>query len=415
MTIRITPPGVCSPSRPARRAALPALCTTEITSWGVLYYAFPVLAPQISRDTGWSATSVAAAFSAALVVSALIGVPLGRCLDRRGPRVVMTAGSLVGVPAVLGVAVAPDLVWFAAAWLAVGVSMSALLYPPAFAAVTGWFDGAERTRALTTVTLVGGLASTVFAPVTATLAEHFSWRTTYLLLAAVLAVVTFPLHALCLRSPWPQARTRTGRSPRRPEGSVVLSRPFLVLAAAMTLASFAFAAGVINLVPLLTDRGAGTGVAAWALGIGGVGQVLGRLGYATLIRRTSVQGRTVLAFLAGAVTTLALGLLPGPVLLLIVCSLVAGMVRGVATLLQATAITDRWGAASYATLSGILAAPVLAATALAPWAGAEIATALGGHPALFVALAVLLAAAGLLVGAAGRGPEDRDRRPPVVN
>ena len=29
------------------------LCLTEITSWGVLYYAFPVLAPSISDDTGW--------------------------------------------------------------------------------------------------------------------------------------------------------------------------------------------------------------------------------------------------------------------------------------------------------------------------------------------------------------------------
>ncbi|MGH3310249.1 MAG: MFS transporter, partial [Streptomyces sp.] len=30
-------------SRP--RFALPALCVTQITSWGVLYYAFPVLLP----------------------------------------------------------------------------------------------------------------------------------------------------------------------------------------------------------------------------------------------------------------------------------------------------------------------------------------------------------------------------------
>ncbi|UGY91623.1 MFS transporter [Streptomyces gobiensis] len=407
MTIRDASAGICAPSRPRRRAALPALCTTEITSWGVLYYAFPVLAPRISRDTGWSAPSVAAAFSAALVVSALIGVPLGRYLDRRGPRVVMTAGSLIAVPAILGVAAAPSLLWFAAAWLVVGVSMSALLYPPAFAAVTGWFDGAERTRALTTVTLVGGLASTVFAPLTAALAEHFSWRTTYVLLAVVLAVVTLPLHTLCLRSPWPSRSSRTSRHVRRPERSVVLSQPFLVLAAAMTLASFAFAAGVINLVPLMTHRGASPSAAAWALGIGGVGQVLGRLGYAALIRRTSVHSRTVLAFLAGAVTTLALGVLPGPVLLLIVCSLVAGMVRGIATLLQATAITDRWGVASYATLSGILAAPVLAATALAPWAGAGIAAALGGYPALFVALAAVSAAAGLLVGVGGQGPKNR--------
>ena len=30
-------------SRP--RAVLPALCATQITSWGIVYYAFPVLLP----------------------------------------------------------------------------------------------------------------------------------------------------------------------------------------------------------------------------------------------------------------------------------------------------------------------------------------------------------------------------------
>lgn len=37
-------------SRP--RAALPALCATQITSWGIVYYAFPVLNPRITADTG---------------------------------------------------------------------------------------------------------------------------------------------------------------------------------------------------------------------------------------------------------------------------------------------------------------------------------------------------------------------------
>jgi hypothetical protein len=58
-------------SRP--RAALPALCVTQITGWGVVYYAFPVLAPRIAHDTGWSLDATTAAFSAALLVSALAG------------------------------------------------------------------------------------------------------------------------------------------------------------------------------------------------------------------------------------------------------------------------------------------------------------------------------------------------------
>src|SRR6187397_1892317 len=60
-------------SGPRPAAALRALCVTQITNWGILYYAFPVLAPSIAVDTGWSATTITAAFSLGLIVSALAG------------------------------------------------------------------------------------------------------------------------------------------------------------------------------------------------------------------------------------------------------------------------------------------------------------------------------------------------------
>ncbi|WP_340374924.1 MFS transporter [Streptomyces sp. SS7] len=100
-------------SRP--RAALPALCATQITSWGIVYYAFPVLDPEITAAAGWSATATTAAFSGALLVFALTGIPVGRILDRRGPRAVMTTGSILGVIAVPAIACAPNLAAFTAA------------------------------------------------------------------------------------------------------------------------------------------------------------------------------------------------------------------------------------------------------------------------------------------------------------
>lgn len=110
-------------SRP--RAALPALCATQITSWGIVYYAFPVLLPHLTAETGWSKSAATAAFSAALLVSAIAGIPVGRILDRRGPRAVMTTGSLLAVAAVPAIALAPNLYMFTAAWLMAGVAMAA--------------------------------------------------------------------------------------------------------------------------------------------------------------------------------------------------------------------------------------------------------------------------------------------------
>ncbi|MGA5169203.1 MULTISPECIES: MFS transporter [Streptomyces] len=392
-------------SRP--RAVLPALCVTQITGWGIVYCAFPVLLSRITADTGWSAGTVTAAFSTALLVSAAAGIPVGRVLDRRGPRAVMTGGSVLAVLALLTVAAAPGPVVFLAGWTAAGVAMAATFYHPAFAAVTRWW-GPDRVRALTVVTLAGGLASTVFAPLTAALAEHLSWRATYAVLAAVLAVVTVPIHALALRAPWPPAPTPApdpGGRPGARTPRTARSRPFLLLAAALTLSGFAMYAVVIGLVPLLTERGADTTTAAWALGLGGAGQTLGRTLYATLARRTGPTVRTALLMAAGGVTTAALALVPGPVAVLVLLAVLAGVVRGNLTLLQATAVSDRWGTADYGRLSALLTAPATVAAALAPWAGAALAGGpLGGYDGLFAALAACSAAAVLLALVSGRRP-----------
>ncbi|WP_442815867.1 MFS transporter [Streptomyces sp. NBC_01205] len=377
-------------SRP--RGVLPALCATQITSWGIVYYAFPVLLPRLTADTGWSTNAATAAFSLALIVSAIVGIPIGRILDRRGPRTVMTTGSVIGTLAILLIAVAPNLPVFTCGWILAGMAMAATFYPPAFAALTRWW-GPDRIRALTIVTLAGGLASTVFAPLTATLAEHLSWRTTYAVLAAVLAAVTIPAHALALRAPWPSAPPAPPSADRTP---VARSRPFLLLAVAFTLSGFAMYAVVMGLIPLLTERGADATTAAWALGLGGAGQTLGRTLYSGLSTRTSTTTRTVTLLTLGGATTAALALAPGPIPLLIALAVLAGVVRGNLTLLQATAVTDRWGTTHYGRLSGLLGAPAHVAGALAPWAGAALAGPLGGYPHLFAALATLSVVAACL-------------------
>ncbi|GAA4667982.1 MFS transporter [Amycolatopsis dongchuanensis] len=379
------------------RRVLVTLCVTEITSWGVLYYAFPVLAPGIAKATGWSSTRITAGFSGGQLVAAFAGIPVGRWLDRHGPRWLMTGGSILAVPAVVAIATAQNLAWFVAAWLLAGVAMGATLYPPAFAALTRWY-GPRRVSALTVLTLAAGLASTVFAPLTAALASHLDWRRTYLVLAAVLAVITIPGHLWGLRGPWPGPEPHAHPEHTDP-GRIARSRAFVALVLALSLTAFAAFAAVINLVPLLTERGLSPDAAAVALGLGGAGQVLGRLGYTTFTRHTSVRVRTAIILGAVAITTGVLGLLTSAPAL-VIAAVVAGMARGVFTLLQATAITDRWGAVHYGRLTGVLSAPLTITMSLAPWAGAAIADGLGGYPHTFLVLA-LAAGAAVVLSVAG--------------
>ncbi len=389
--------------RAGPRLVLVVLCLTQITSWGVLFYAFPVLAPTIARDTGWSMPTVIIGFSLAQVVSAVVGVPVGRVLDHRGPRVVMTCGSALAVAAVVLLATSTTFTGFLVAWSLIGTAMGGVLYQPAFAALTRWY-GDRRVAALTTVTLVAGLASTVFAPLSAVLNEHLGWRQSYLVLALLLGVITIPAHAFGLRRPWPEHRASTDdvADPQQ----VARSSAFVALVVSLSLGAFAVYAVVVALVPLLTERGLSTTTAAWALGLGGVGQVVGRLGYGTLVARTSVRTRTTVVLVAAAATTVLLGLVPGPAVLLIAATVLAGCARGVFTLLQATAVSDRWGSAHYGRLGGLLSAPVAITTALAPWVATVLASAVGGYSVVFLVLAAIAVLAAVIGLGSTRGPSN---------
>lgn len=389
---------------PDLRRVVAVLSLSQVVSWGVLYYGFAVLQSAITRDTGWSPTSVTAAFSLSQVVSGVVGLWVGRHLDDRGPRLVMTGAALLAAPGLLLVALSPSLPWFFLGWLVVGAAMAGTLYPPAFAAVTRW-GGEQRVRALTTVTLAGGLASTVFGPLAAIAESAAGWRAAYVVLAAVAAGVTVPLHWRGLDRPWPEAPVDLAADVPPPR-EVVRSRPFVLLAVATALASLSAFAVVVNLVPMLQEQGFGTPTAAVVLGLGGLGQVLGRIFYPRFAVTTGVTARGVWVLGAMAVLTAALALAPAETLVAVFLSLVLGLARGLFTLVQATAVTDRWGPNAYGRLNGVLTAPALAASAAAPFAGALLAGATGSYAAAFVLLAAVAGLAALLL----TGAHPRRRR-----
>ena len=378
------------------RGGLVALCLAELTSWGLLYYSLPVAVTPISDDTGWSHTAVTGALTVGLIVSALAGVRVGRLLDAHGPRWIMSTGAIIGVLALLLVAAAPNLPIVVLAGALAGFAQAATLYPPAFAVVTRWY-GTQRVKPLTTITLVGGLASTVFAPLIAWLIDSLGWRPTYVVLAALLALITLPLHLLFLNRTWTDTAATTTRRPTRAEIRTVTRAPrFILLQIAVAAATFSLFAVTINIIPVLTERGAAYGQAAVALGLVGFGQVAGRFGYPSIERHTSARTRTVILFASGALGLWLIALVPGPLWLIIGIAMVTGGVRGCMTLFQATAVADRWGTTHFGAINGVFVAPITAGTALAPVAGPALAEVLGSYSLMAVTMAALLTAATVL-------------------
>lgn len=380
------------PTRP--RAALPALCLTQITSWGIVYYAFPVLNPQITMATGWSATATTAAFSAALLMSAVAGIRIGRILDARASH--SHDRRFGGWNSQLGhhrQRPQPDRVHRRMA--TGGVRHGLHLLPARLRGIDPLVGPQPRTCA-------DDRHSRRRPGIDRLRTPHRPVGQPLQLAAHLPAAGSRPGHSDGAR---PRLRTARPMAPAPPPSTtgetasttvITRSRPFLLLATALTLSAFATYAVVITLVPLLLDRGYTAAEAAWALGLGGAGQTLGRTLYAPLARRSSPALRAAVLIGMGGVTTAAFALIPGPYGLLAALAVIAGTVRGNLTLLQATAITDRWGAHRYGRLSGLLAAPTTTASALAPFAGTALAAPLGGYPRLFSALALASAAAALI-------------------
>ncbi len=102
-----------------------ALCWTEVTSWGILYYAFPVFVTPMSQDLGWSRAAITGAFSLALLCSGLAALVVGRWVDRHGPRLIMTAGSGAAVLLVLAWSAVDDLAVFYLVWAGIGLASGA--------------------------------------------------------------------------------------------------------------------------------------------------------------------------------------------------------------------------------------------------------------------------------------------------
>ena len=191
------------------RAVL-VLGVTQILAWGAIFYPPVLTVPLIAAERGWSITFTMGGFSLALLAAGLVSPRVGLLVDRYGGHRVMPVGSLIGALGLVGLVYAEHPAAYLAVWMVLGVAIAASLYDPAFSTL-GRIFGAAARQPITALTLAGGFASTVSWPATHLLLQAVGWRGTYLVYAALLALVAAPLHAFAL------PRTRAAPA-RRPDG-----------------------------------------------------------------------------------------------------------------------------------------------------------------------------------------------------
>lgn len=372
-------------TRVRARRTVAALAITQTVGYGTLYYSFAVFLTPLAAELHTTTTAITGTFTASVLAAAILAVPVGRWLDRHGGRALMTAGSLLGALLLVAWSQVDSLWQLYAVQIGLGAAGAASLYEAAFAVVIAWHTAAERPGALLVLTVVAGFASTVFLPLTGHLVEQYGWRTALLILAAVQALLTVPLHAIVLRPAPPVARA--SRAPFRPD------RAFWLLALGFTANTAAISLVTVHLVAALLSWGHPLSFAATTAGLFGLLSVTGRLATTALQRRfrTATIVAAVFTVQAVAVATLPF---TGRTTVGAVAGVVGfGLGFGVATIAKPGLLADRYGTSRYATIAATLVVPMTIAKATAPLGAAALLTRAGSYTSVFLMTAGLCAVA----------------------
>lgn len=367
---------------------------SQIATWGSLYYAIAVLAGPMAEDLGLSRSLVFGAFSAALVVSGVASPHVGRAIDRHGGRRVMAVGTLIGAAALALVALAREPALLFGGWLLAGVALAATTYDAAFPTLSQ-LAGPVYRKALTALTLFGGLASTAFWPLAWSIEQYANWRTAWGVFAAILLCVVLPLLWLGLPDPaWRPdggqdgAQPTTGTAP-----SSVHRAAFVWLAAAFTLGAFVISAIGAHGVGALAASGLNPETAIVAASLIGPMQVAGRVLEFVFARHVTPIRVGTLAFvftLAGMLMLWAAGLSPWLAFGFAACY---GAANGVMTIVRGTVPAELFGRAGYGDIMGRLARPAFIAKAAAPLVIALLLDDDNGYGAMAPMLALTMALA----------------------
>ncbi|HYG27148.1 MAG TPA: MFS transporter, partial [Caulobacteraceae bacterium] len=242
-----------------------AVGLAQMLAFGTSLYLLTVLAQPIHADTGWSLEWVVGGMSIGSLAGAGAAPRVGRWIKRRGGRPALSLSSLLFAAGLGLLAVAPILPVYLAGWVVMGFAMACGLYDTAFGAL-GRLYGLEARKAITTVTLWGGFASTTFWPLSGLLEAELGWRGACAVFALMHLLIALPIYRLVLPPAEPH---HDDGGVVAGEGGVRLSatarRAALMLGLVLMTETLAASIVSVHLITLLRERGL-TLAAAIALG-----------------------------------------------------------------------------------------------------------------------------------------------------
>ena len=346
---------------PSRLRIVLALGSAQTLAWGSTYYLSAFLAEPMASELGISTGNVFAAFSLALIVTAVLGPLSGKRIDHHGGRDVLALSSIVFAVglAMLGLANGPLMLW--AGWLVIGIGMALGLYESAFSTLAGIY-GRDARGAITGITLLAGFASTVCWPISGWLNAEFGWRATCLTWAGAHLLLGLPLNRLLIPvgvQPAPSAAEQAQTDGRSGAGLTMALLAFVFAATWFT--STAMAA---HLPRLLQESGLSAAAAIGIAALVGPAQVGARCLEFVLLQRFHPLISARLAAIAHPIGAAGVMLVGAPATTAFV--LLHGGGNGILTIAKGTLPLAIFGPHGYGLRQGLLMVPARFAQAFSP-------------------------------------------------
>jgi MFS family permease len=313
----------------------------------------------MAATIGVSRAWVFGAFSASLLLAAVLGPTVGRMIDRRGGSRILAASNIVLAVGLAGLALCNGTLSLFAAWMVLGVGMAFGLYDAAFAALAALYGSGARGP-ITGITLLAGFASTVGWPLSAFLDAEIGWRGTCAVWALMHLVIGLPLNLFLI----PRGQFHATAS-REVPASWKPRKPMVLLAYIFAASWFVTGAMAAHLPELLERTGASATQAVTAAALVGPAQVIARLVEYSIMRHAHplVSARVATALHPAGAALLVIFGSPASALF----ALLHGAGNGLLTIARGTVPLALFGAEGYGARTGLLGAPARAAQALAPF------------------------------------------------
>ena len=346
--------------------AVAGLGFTQIVGWGTTFLMPSVLGRHIQDDLGMPTELVFAGITVLFAVGAFLSPYVGRRIDRTGPRLIMTAGSIVYGLSLLVTAFSQGPVVYLLSWAGMGVASTLALSVPSSIAMAQ-IAGSRARQGISMLTIIGGFASTAFWPLAGALDALVGWRGTLMIYAAVHVFACAPIHFFMLPKSAPVLLQGTG-STATGGGVPAEIRPqvYRLLSISLCFGAFVFTGMIVYMIEVLRALGHSPASAVFLGSMVGPAQVGIRafellFGHRYSIMNSAIFGSVLLPlFLVGALVA------GGNAGVALVCVIAYGMSNGLKAVQRSTLPLALFGRGQFGTYMGRLALPQGIVSAAAP-------------------------------------------------